>query len=173
MDWEQRHIHNPVKHLRWNIFDGWYCPEYASGWWKYTKRKIVKFSRTFQSVILKTASKYQKSIYFLKDYRKKFYRKFANFSQRITFCFMLSPKDQNSSSFLHLCINSITIYSKPTAEITIQRCSFKHCFQIQRCFVEQLFSFSLVKFTRNHLFQNLFFINFASCRPVTLLKRLR
>ena len=158
MDWEQRHIHNPVKHLRWNIFDGWYYPEYASGWWKYTKRKIVK---------------YQRSICFLKDYRKKFYRKFANFSQRITFCFMLSPKDQNSSSFLHLCINSITIYSNPTAEITIQRCFFKHCFQIQRCFVEQLFSFSLVKFTRNHLFQNLFFINFASCRPVTLLKRLR
>ena len=106
MDWEQRLIQNPVKPLRWSvlqklftgffrrrlhlrwkplpvfarrsIFDGWYCPEYASGVWKYTLRKIGTFSRTSRSIIYKTVCKHLKSIRYHKDYRRDFYRKFAD-----------------------------------------------------------------------------------------------
>ena len=123
-------------HLRWkslaifvrhSIFDGWYSPEYASGIWKYTRWKIGKFSRTSRSIIFQSACKYLKSIRFHKDYTRDFYR--------------LWPTDQNSSYFLHLCINSISIYPKSRAEATIQRCSLKSCLQTHRRFVEQLLYF--------------------------------
>ena len=107
-------------HLRWksltifarrSIFDGWYSPEYASGIWKYTRWKIGKFSRTSRSIIFQSACKYLKSVRFHKDFTRDFYR--------------LWPTNQNSSYFLHLCINSISIHPKSRAEETIQRCSLK------------------------------------------------
>ena len=140
-------------HLRWkslaifarcSIFDNWYSPEYASGIGKCTRWKIGKFSRTSLSIILQSACRYLKSIRFHKDYPKDFYRSW--------------PTDQNSSNILHLCINSITIYPKSRTEATIQRCSLKGCSQTQRCSVEQLLSFFPTKFTRNYLFQNLFWL---------------
>ena len=124
-----------------------------------TRWKINKSSRTSQSIILQSACKYLKSIRFHKDYARDFYR--------------LWPTDQNSSNFLHLCINSIVIYSKSRAEATIKRYSWKSCSQTQRCSVEQLLCF----FPANKIHKELplpepFLINFASCRPVTLLNRL-
>ena len=113
----------------------------SSGVWKYTRQKIGKFSRTFRSIILEAACKYLKSIRFYKGYRTDFYRKLVNFSQRKTSCFILWPTHQNSSNFLHLCINSITIYPKSRAEADIQRCFFKRSSQTQRCYFEQLICF--------------------------------
>ena len=124
--------------------DDWYNTEYASGIWKYTRRKIGKFSRASRSVIFQNACKYLKSIHFQKDYTRDFYR--------------LWPTDQDSSNFLHLCINSIAIYLKSRAEETIKRCSLTSCLQTQRCSVEQLLCFFPAKFTRNYLFQNLFWL---------------
>ena len=109
---------------RRSIFDGWCGAKFASGVLKYTRGKIGKSSRIFRSTILETVCKYLKSICFHKDYRRDFYSKFADFWQRKTSCFTLWATDQNSSNFLHLYINSITIYQKPRAEAAIQRCSF-------------------------------------------------
>ena len=163
-------------HLSWKplpvfarrfIFDGWYDPEYSSGVWKYTRRKIGKFSRISWSVILETAFKYLKSICFYKDYIRDLHGKFADFCLHKSYYFMLWPTDQNSLNFLHLWINSITIYLKPRAEATIQRRSFKSCSLTQECYFEQLFCF----FSRQNsqvftLFRTSFFNNFASCRPL-------
>ena len=142
----------------------------------HTKWKIGKFSRTFLSIILQSACKYLKSIRFHKDSLRekcpntevflvrilphsdqKNLRIWTFFTQYYTRVFYrLQPPDQNSSNFLHLCINSIAIYLRPWAEATIQRCSLKSCSQTQRCSVEQLLCFFPAKFTRNYLFQKLF-----------------
>ena len=124
----RKRLHLRLKSLpiiaRRPIFDGWYGLEYASGVWKYTCRKIDKFCRISRPIILETACKFLKSIRFHKDHISDFYKKFFDLWQRKTSCFIFWPTDQNSSNFLPLCINSITIYPKPRAEAIIQRRSF-------------------------------------------------
>ena len=153
-------------HLRWKplpifarrpIFNGWYGIEYTSGVCKYKWWKIGKFSRTALSIILEIASKYLKSTRFHKDHITDFYRKFTNFWQPNTSCFMLWPTDQNSLNFLHLCINSLTIYPKPRAEATVRDAPLKAATKPRGVPLNSCFVFFPAKFTRNCLFQNLFF----------------
>ena len=117
----------------------------VSGIWKYTRRKIGKFSRTSRSVTFQNACKYLKSIRFHKCYTRDLYR--------------LWPTDQNSSNFIHLCINSI-YRNLPKAESWINHTEMflKKLLANPVVFRWTVALFFPAKFPRNFLFQNLFLI---------------
>ena len=168
-------------HLRWKtlpifarrpIFNGWYGIEYVSGVCKYTWWKVGKFCRTALPINLETADKYLKSSRFHKDHITDFYSKFTNFWQRNTSCFMLWPTDQNSLNFLHLCINSLTIYTKPRAEATVRKAPLKAVTKPRGVPLNSCFVFFFKQNSQGIISSKTsFLINFGNCSPVTLLKR--
>ena len=104
---------------------------------------------------------------FIVDFEKVMFgevvRYFSSFTRKQKFHHVFLKTDQNSWNFLHLCINSIAIYLKSRAEATIQRCFLRSPSQTQRYSVEQLLCFFPAKFTRNYLFQNLFWLILQAC----------
>ena len=70
--------------------------------------KIGKFSRSFRSIILEIVCKYLKSIRFHKDYRRDFYRKFADLSQGKISC----EKQTRTVQISYSCVLTVSQFTQ-------------------------------------------------------------